>query len=344
MVLIKNFVKFSLLKQIVNSSIQSTESSRQIVLKYPCFDSSTCTPYKLSVKTGTYRIECWGSKGKMQLTTLSHPGFGAYTEGIISIKKARTFYVYVGEKGPFNSVRNIENKYNRYIGGGATDVRLNSAEEWHDKISLISRIMVAAGGGGAEWGLSFGGNGGGLTGGASISSKNNPATAQFDEKCDGATQTGGSSCPEYPYGSTKYRAYEGEFGSAGVTQGVTDYGGFGGGGYYGGSSYQFSFAGSGGSSFISGHEGCNSVYNSETIQHTGTPYHYSGLIFYDTLMIPGNNTMPLPDGGFGVFDDDRGGAFRITLLAYNGISCRRKEPSFSFVFFIDIAFSYKYSK
>mgnify|MGYP003762511417 CR=1 FL=1 len=50
--------------------------------------------------------------------------------------------------------------------GGATDVRLVSTEEWYDNVSQISRIMVAAGGGGAEWAGFKGGNGGEIVGGS----------------------------------------------------------------------------------------------------------------------------------------------------------------------------------
>ena len=155
--------------------------------------------------------------------------------------------------------------------------------------------MVAAGGGGAEWAYSVGGNGGELTGGSSISTKDPIATDVYDEKCTGATQTSGTKCPKYDVYDKTCESRTGSFGSAEVRDPSNyDSGGCGGGGYYGGSSYHFAFAGSGGSSFISGHEGCNALNKSIEIQHSNTPFHYSGFVFTDTKMIAGNKTMPLP--------------------------------------------------
>ena len=114
--------------------------------------------------------------------------------------------------------------------------------------------MVAAGGGSSEWSQSIGGNGGTLNGG----------TSSFDSTyiCQGATQTSGSKCSPIPSIYGQMYPTSGTFGIAGVVipissdSFVLDYGGFGGGGYYGGTSYPYAYAGSGGSSFISGHRGC----------------------------------------------------------------------------------------
>ncbi len=46
----------------------------------------------------------------------------------------------------------------------------------------------------------------------------------------------------------------------------------------------------GGSSFISGHNGCDAIAENSTsssIIHTGQPNHYSGLVFVDTVMVDG---------------------------------------------------------
>ena len=71
--------------------------------------------------------------------------------------------------------------------------------------------------------------------------------------------------------------------------------------------------GSGGSSFISGHEGCNAVnYSASGIQHTGSSvFTFNGIsyIFTETLMIDGGGNkwtnvqgstqqMPNPNGGY----------------------------------------------
>ena len=50
-------------------------------------------------------------------------------------------------------------------------------------------------------------------------------------------------------------------------------------------------SGAGGSSFISGHAGCDAA-SLILYDHLGYEYHYSNYIFFDTIMIAGNNTMP----------------------------------------------------
>jgi len=119
-------------------------------------------------------------------------------------------------------------------GGGATDIRLVNGT-WNNDASLNSRIMIAAGGGGAfqEWcgnsdhSTVSGGNAGGLTGGTGeyLSSK-----AGFsDINPTGGTQiNGGQSVNEWNT-SSYATTYAGAFGR-GAT-GAESYGG-GGSGYY----------------------------------------------------------------------------------------------------------------
>lgn len=323
---IKNFVKYSIETKL-NVNIVSEEKRKSLVLRYPCINKSVCYPYELVISPGVYKIECWGSIGEIW-GSVSHPGLGAYTKGTLLITKKTPLFVYVGARGFFNAVRDTYYAWSGYSGGGATDVRLEKGETWFSKRSLISRIMVAAGGAGAEWRYSFGGNGGTLEGGTGISANNVNEASQYEEVCKGATQTQGTNCPSRPRGNNNFPAFAGEFGSAGFVESISgDYGGFGGGGYYGGTSYDASYAGSGGSSFISGHEGCNAVKDAQTIEHTGTPFHYSGFVFTDTKMIAGNETMPLPAGGEGIYNDSRGGAFRITLMMYRDITCHCSHRS-----------------
>ena len=308
--MIKKFVKISLKDSSKGKINEIIQTQKSIVLNYPCSNSSDCTPYVLTLSKGVYKFECWGSKGGqwIQSGRKSNPGLGGYTSGTLFVSQPTMFYVYIGNVGFFNAVKEIKANVYGAFPGGATDVRLTYSENWWDNYSLISRIMVAAGGGGAEWSGSFGGNGGGLTGGESIS---------YVGHCPGATQTNGSECVSVG----QYSSKKGEFGSAGkpepITMSIEDYGGFGGGGYYGGTSYQYAFAGSGGSSFISGHKGCDAVKDqTEPIEHTGQPNHYSGIVFSDTKMISGNETMPLPNDPTkrDIYSDE--GAFRITLIMY----------------------------
>ena len=327
--MINNFVKF----EIKDNELGTPEASikrNSIVFKYPCSDADVCSPYKITLSPGTYKIECWGSKGKSQTST-GKPGLGAYTKGSFAIFKRTVLYGYVGATGRFNSVGP---KFGGISGGGATDVRLQTSELWNDTTSLKSRIMVAAGGGGAEWPNAIGGNGGELEGGESISSTN--SGVHLSQRCKGANQTSGSACPRYELSGIPY---PGVFGTAKVFA-SNDYGGFGGGGYYAGTSYNYAYAGSGGSSFISGHEGCVAVKATEgdEIEHTDNSFHYSGFIFRDTEMIGGNKTMPLPSGTKGKWEETHG-AIRISLISFNmkTLSCRRNN--FSFAFMINVVLS-----
>ena len=169
-------------------------------------------------------------------------------------------------------------------GGGATDFRLVGGA-WNDFDSLKSRIMVAGGAGGQcsnfYWhtnGNVHAGYGGGLSG-YSYASLYAPGT-----------QTSGHA---FGYGKDGVSKCEGTLGIGG-----------GGGGYYGGSTQTTNHSsaacsGAGGSAFISGHTGCNAIEESSTagnITHSGTPNHYSGLVFTDTVMKSGNESMPTHNG------------------------------------------------
>ena len=313
--MIKNYLRYSL-SEPEKGKINSFERHKSITLKYPCENSSICTPYELLLNPAVYKFECWGSKGSAW--TNYNPGFGGYTKGTLLITKPTKMYVFIGAQGSYNSIKG-EIKVG-VSGGRATDVRLNKTDNWYDKESLISRIMVAAGGGGAEWYDPIGGNGGGLNGGTSFSPLEYFSdTELFDNQCEGATQTSGTSCPDI----STHHAFPGSFGFAGYFQ-SNDHGGMGGGGYYGGTSYDYAYAGSGGSSFISGHKGCNAVNDSIDIVHTNTPFHYSGFVFSDTEMIPGNETMPLPFSSDKGKWNDSGGAFRVTLVGYRLQTCNTK--------------------
>ena len=334
--MITNFVKVSLKEPNKGnkSNQKEVQTRNSLLLSYPCSSRHDCTPYVLDVAKGVYKFECWGSKGGTW-SEYSQPGLGAYTSGTIFVPKPTTFYVYIGTSGYFNAVKSKTSLPNGVSPGGATDVRTETSDDWWDNYSLISRIMVAAGGGGAEWDMSIGGNGGSLTGGISTSAASSHGTEVQDKKCSGGTQTQGSKCPSYTSGPNTFSAVPGSFGYSEIPDYVIyneeeDYGGFGGGGYYGGTSYQFAYAGSGGSSFVSGYKECDAVkYVSESIQHTGDSVHYSGFVFYKPEMIPGNETMPLPSG-FNINGTHSGtGAFRITLIQYHFHCTYKKSLYFS---------------
>ena len=238
---------------------------------------------------------------------------GGYVKGIISLEKSTSLYLYVGGKAPNPKVNDSGRTYEKVAGGwngggegdydhadddssggggGASDIRLTNGV-WNSFNSLKSRIMVAgAGGGGGGWRGQYGGCGGGLTGISSTWTINNNCYA-----------TNGTQTLGYKFG----------IGEAGTHRFTNQNAGGGGGGYYGGceykgervknsnnTSYIDDYPGGGGSSFISGHTGCNAINSSSTeskITHTGSPNHYSGKVFTNTVMKAGNEVMPSPTGG-----------------------------------------------
>ena len=279
---------------------------------------------------GTYKIQLWGAQGGIarennSLVTVG--GYGAYTAGMIELKKGQVLYIYVGGNGG-NGVKSGygtagwngggRGEYDHSDdeaaggGGGATDVRLVSGS-WNDFASLKSRIMVAAGGGGSapRWGsgpIAFGGT------------LESPAT----NTSSGATQTSG-----YAFGVGQSPTF---------AHSNSDISGAGG-GYYGGLAKSTATSqdatGSGGSSFISGYNGCNAIAETSTstnIIHTGQSIHYSGLSFDHAIMIRGNGytqksttaldtmtQMPNPTGGYYAASTGRSGAGYATITYYESL-------------------------
>ena len=238
-----------------------------------------------------YIVECWGAEGNG-----SFGGKGAYTKGLISFPSSKLIYIYVGEQakwrlanfnepqpGTFNGGGAMLIPFkdaNNATGAGATDIRLTNGN-WDNFNSLKSRIMVAAGAG----------------------------SCINDEKGNQRSHAGGLSSPSYEdtygpgnpnsaVGATQTSGYKFGIGQDGERAGA-------GGGYYGGcAGTNFStgtgIRGAGGSSFISGHTGCNAIKENSTssnIVHTGQPNHYSGYVFTNTVMKAGNEVIPIPTGG-----------------------------------------------
>ena len=274
---------------------------------------------QISLPVTSYaKMECWGASGGNHATS----GKGGYVSGVINITTPITMYIYVGGIGILGSESNKNggwngggNLYNgcitpteNYTGGGATDIRITSSS-WDNFNSLKSRIIVAGGGGGGIIYISgtyptYGGHAGGI-----VAPKNYSRTRN-DIYIDGATQTSGSISIK-PTLTGQVPGTDGQFGKGGIGG---SWGGGGGGGYYGGAGgtngprrsneaenqSAGEIAGAGGSSFISGHTGCNAISSSSTstnIVHTGQPNHYSGKVFTNTVMKAGNEVMPSPTGG-----------------------------------------------
>ena len=303
--------------------------------------------------TGDYKMECWGASGGMHSSYLSHTrsGYGGYTSGTIRLTgTSTTLYIYVGGTGDIShynlnktaqswnnggwngggfSGSNTSSKNVDYTagGGGSTDIRINRASTtlsvWKDFSSLKSRIMVAAGGGGAVYcnsaGSSLygsnGGDGGGLTGGKGIGK----GTWIGKEPTGGGQNTPGESSPgNYSvyleqYAFFGYASQQGNGGPTSWSGAHTPewWAGGGGGGWYGGGKGGGP-GGAGGSSYISGHSGCYAIVQSST---ESAITHYDGQggraisakynnsdtwVFTETDMKSGASTdMPKPTGGTG---------------------------------------------
>ena len=253
-----------------------------------------------------YLFEAWGASETAQKHPdgPAFPGLGGYSSGILKVNEPLlTIYLYIGSQALFNSIK--ESIGEAYIGGGSSDIRLysNPSFDWFDPLSLRSRILVSGGGGGSEWAGSQGGHGGGLEGGAS------------NRDAKGGTQTrGGIACHDF----IGYNCTEGLFGMASYVSNSYDFGGMGGNGYYSGASIDYAGAGGGGSSFISGYEGCIAL-NSDADNSpnpNNSSIHYSGKYFINPIMIQGNNPMPLyASDSYGIGNLGRG-VIRITVLSY----------------------------
>ena len=280
--------------------------------------------------SGMYKIEVWGASGGRALCNGSlcgTPGNGGYASGNIYLSLGEKLYVYVGEKGR-NAVlyTNVVGSFNgggsathdnndnesAGAGGGATDVRLVPGD-WDNAESLASRIIVAGGGGGSSWDKTAG-VGGGINGG------DNAAGGAL-----GATQTTG-----YAFG----------IGKNGVGAGNSDGVAGGGGGYWGGLSYDNSSGecASGGSGYVSGHTGCVAIQSPSNIApktgcDNGTTdkecsIHYSEKYFSDTVLLDGNTLVPTYDGFFVSMGNSGNGYAKITFLGDSDSEEVKSEQNF----------------
>ena len=264
----------------------------------------------------TYKIECWGaSGGDSPVGGPVVPGKGGYSKGKISLPINKKLYLYVGGKGTNNYTEqpNIGgwngggygNPFDDGAaagGGGATDVRIikhTESDGWNGINSLRSRIIVAAGGGGCNLSsdknqIINGGYGGGLVG------EDSPFNEQYPDNADkatGATQVHGGNCPSRFISDSSILS--GTFGYANMPgRSGLFWGGGGGGGWYGGA-IGFGNGGSGGSSFVSGMEGCVAMSQDGTQDPNINYQTIDGIayIFSSAITINGGTNMPAPSGG-----------------------------------------------
>ena len=275
-------------------------------------------PHSFVFKPGIYLFELWGASGGGSL-----PGFGAYVSGTTSIRERTKMYIYVGQKG-FNSTAQSYNgggggSEGGSGGGGSTDVRLKGGN-WDDFESLKSRIIVAGAGGGSHCNIYIkkGGDAGILSGfngsttGSTVITSTGGLQEEFGKAGTGNLKSG----------------KDGSFGKGGDT--VSGPNGCGGGsGYFGGGSGAVSAnvvgSGAGGSSFVSGYEGCKAIQKTATKQYPSFyfhQYHYSGYYFSNITVLDGSETK---------WDGD--GLARITQLAslpdsFKQTTCRTRNVNF----------------
>ena len=201
------------------------------------------TGKKVILKPGKYKLECWGASGGGRFDEWTECAKGGYSKGELTLKKETILYVYAGESGykKFSNISDwagfngggrgpnegVDPKFTT-CGGGATDIRLIGGV-WNDEQGLLSRIIVA-GGGGSIGISSFSsiGLGGGFAGGMGVGA--------------GTTCTGGT---QYEGGVTVNSNGNGSFGKGGIGNVCA-----GGGGWYGGAGASSSGVGGGGSGYV----------------------------------------------------------------------------------------------
>lgn len=332
-------VKFSVYNT-TRGSANVVHHSKRYTFYSPCSSKEECTPYKVTLSSGTYKFEAWGSSGSGV-----NPGKGAFVEGKLVLFEHKTLYFYIGTRSGFNSAAIKGNQQVFLKAGGATDVRID-AGEWNDFESLKSRILVAGGGGSAEWGRCKGGDAGlnGTTGyGCPHSTSTEFSTEIF---CNGGTQiSGGLGAENAIIDNGRKSSVKGTFGSSGDDIISGDFGGVGGGGYYGGASLFYSGAGGGGSSFLSGHYGCDAIHerstSKENIIHTHQSVHYSRLMFYNTKISDGTEIIPHYKQGFSEKGNTDIGAIRLTIIKK---ICTNKSPKYGNHFLFTMILIIAYTK
>jgi hypothetical protein len=220
----------------------------------PCGSSTQTFNYTGSMQTFTVpagitllTIETWGAQGGTNTNDSINciiGGKGGYSKGDLVVTPGQILNIYVGGKGHAGNVGGwngggvaCSQTTTCAKGGGASDVRISP-------YALTDRVIVGAGGGGAEWSGCSGsaGNGGGLIGADGA----HPVTGPRDGK--GGTQVAGGAA-----GLGGYNGTAGLFGIGGdAGTHPAGHAGSGGGGWYGGGGSAEDGHAGGGSSYIGG--------------------------------------------------------------------------------------------
>ena len=216
---------------IVNKSY--IDENQSLVIPYPCESPSSCSPYSVKFKRGSYIIDLYGGSGGNSGSKKG--GKGGFVSAILTFYQNTEMFLYIGGRG-HNEQENIlkggfngggDAVKNRGSGGGGTDIR----GKFDD---MYSRKLVAGGGGGALYNpsngaASNGGDGGGLKGSRGRNMNNGVYPCYGGQSnCDGGSGSDRNQ-GTFGYGSSS------EFGG-------------GGGGWWGGGSAN-GWGSSGGSSY-----------------------------------------------------------------------------------------------
>lgn len=204
-------------------------------------------------------------------------------------------------------------------GGGAVDIRLDyydiNIDDFNESAlnkSIESRIIVAGSGGGAVSGKSVvWGSSEGFPGGNISAISNGPYTiggSQILGKL-GMGKEGLNSAQNQGASGGCGSGYRGGYNELPFTSNT---------GYY-------KIGGTGGSSYISGHPGCISPsHSTDLVSDNKNSIHESGLVFDNTKIISGNETMPSPFNSSSIQGNVGNGICRITILP-SFITILRKE-------------------
>lgn len=256
---------------------------------------------------GAYKLECWGAQGgnsNQSNGTYGNGGKGGYSTGILNVSTNTTIYITVGGQGQngilntrtaggFNGGGDGDGTNNSGVGGGgggASDISLMSPVFSHssyfinnirDTNSLLSRIIVAGGGGSAGYDVrnnaANGGAGGGTTGQDGLSNRVYHGTGGKQTTFG----TGGSSEESNRY------SVQAKFGCGASASNSTDVAPGGGGGWYGGGLHCDSAGG-----------GSGYVYTSATASNYPSGCLLNSAYYLSNAQtIAGNQSFPSPTGG-----------------------------------------------
>lgn len=282
--------------QTLTYTIKIKKGNAETLFKYDFYYTGSYQTFTAPVK-GYYTFQVWGAQGGDRGS--GRGGHGGYATGRLLMDKNQTVYIYVGGSGNTGGTAggwNGGGSREGYAGGGgASDVRTEIDD-------LYTRFIVAGGGGSVGYYWSYGGVGGGLTGGYpswGYGWGGAPGTQTYGGGGSHSANTG-----TFGQGGTGYYKYSG-------------YAGAGGGGWYGGGgshpdgSADDDRGGGGGSGFVLT---ADTRGNAPLGYKLGEEYYLK-----DTSLIPGSESMPNPDSN-GNMTGRAGNGFvrvRLTVLSDN---------------------------